>query len=267
MHKLAAELKQCLWQATDSVTILTGTLLSMEVMEVLCLLPQNGVAVEITIDSQAEVLLQSHRGCLHRCYMLADKGASLYLSPTAVEGLWCFLDYKDMIFVDQEGLLHYHSREDAPSLIQQKLMAYQQIKQHASPYLYEYQDMSIHVSVSEHHVLKGDVVELNWQVTHADKVIVKGLGEVASHGSKRIQVQEDTLIKIGAYNSKQVRLQAFPIWVYKEAILQYDLFFMNSATMQYHSLVNHELFPHVYGVALGSKLRLSWQIPEASTLS
>lgn len=264
MKDIGAQLVKMLDKAEHWVALVWHGTLPSAVIEQLEALLKRGVAVEILWDQSVAAYLQGDHFVFNRLCMLVQHGASMYKSDTeAFEGHWCFVDYQEAWYFDEHGTDLVHSLEIQPEALQQNLKDYILKRQDAKPYLVEDGDVQIRWKVSDTYVIKGDTVELAWEVDHADKVIIQGLGEVATYGKTKILIEHNTILKIGAYHKQQVQLKALQVLVYKEVSLSYDLGFKLDRSPEFVSLVNSNLYPHVYGVAAGNQVRLSWDIPEA----
>lgn len=267
MKDIELQLVKMLERAQHCVALVWRDALSDLVAEQLEALLAKGVAVEILWDGSVDGYLQGDHFAFNRLCLLVQKGACMYRDETAAfEGFWCFMDYEEARYFDLQGTDLVHSLEIQPEALRQQLKDYELKKHAAQPYLVEAGDVQIRFKVSDACVIKGDTVELTWEVDHADKVIIQGLGEVSSYGKSKILIDQNTILKIGAYHKQQSQLKTLQVLVYKELSLHYDLSFKLPLSPDFVSLVNSNLYPHVYGVAMGNQVRLTWDIPEAKSV-
>ncbi len=251
-------------EAKHSVFLITGTHLSQEILDACLRLLEKGLAVELLIDEGQERVLKTNTFLFNKCSLLVNKGASIYLvHDTLLLDTYGIIDYSRTGFFVAEKEAYVLDEVQEATLFRKSLKDYENRREAASPYLLEVGDVQVKIKVSETAILRGDQVELHWEVTGADKVIIQGLGEVSAYGKQKITLAESTIFKVGAYNQRQVQLKTLQVRVYDELVITYDLGFIQSKTQQYSSLVNTENYPHVFGVAQGHLVKLTWSVPEA----
>jgi len=230
-------------------------------------LVEKRIALELFLDMENQLFLKENPFLFNKCCELINKGGSVFLitNNTTTKNWKCLIDFKEFIYSNtQEGQAIHETDQDS-DVFQNALIDFQRKRQEGKPYLTGKGDIKIRINVSEPLILKGDTVEVNWEVDGAFKVIVQGLGEVEAYGRKKIKLEQDTIIKIGASNNYQFQFKAIQVRVSEaDPEITYDIGYISEGTMQYNSLVNSDLHPHVYGVSKGNQVKLTWNLPKAT---
>lgn len=250
-----------------SLLLSTSGLISGEILEPCLVLAEKGIAIELYIEQGNEEYLTKNPFILNKCCLLINNGASISIVPKQMNKYsWqCITDFKE----------YSHNTENIELIdfpiesieFQDSILFFEKLKNEALPYLVEKGDIQIIFKTSDTLLLNGDFVEIYWEVENATTVIIQGLGEVNAYGSKRIKLEKDTILKIGASNGRQSKIKAVFIKILDKNIkIPYDIKFKNGENDQYISLINSELYPHVYGVSKGNMVKLSWNIPDAESI-
>lgn len=226
---------------------------------------ERGVAVELLLNANSPTLLESNPFLLHKCLQLINKGAAVFLmTPRKGKSLYgCIADFEKAWDIFSDRVLLYTEEKNLAE-IQRIGRDFDQLKGESAPYLVEGGDIRLQLSASEYVIMKGDMIEIKWDVDLADKIVIQGIGQVNAYGSKRLKIEKSTILKIGAYNARQSQIRAVKIWVSEEVKISYDIGFLSFRTNAYCSLVQADNYPHIYGVAMGSAVRLQWQVVDAS---
>lgn len=239
--------------------------ITKEILNACIDLVDRGIALDLFLDEENKTYLEHNLFLLNKCSLLVNKGGAVYLVPdTGETRFWeCIRDFEEYsyYFPTTEEVV-YRREEDMP-VFQNTLSSFEKMRQTAKPYLVERSDIDIRIHVSETMIMLGDLLELGWEVDRADKVIVQGIGRVEAYGRRKIRLEKNTIIKIGASNEKQSRIRAVFVKVTEELKITYDIGFIGDETKQYCSLVNSENYPHVYGIAKGNQVRFTWDVPLA----
>jgi hypothetical protein len=226
---------------------------------------ERGVAVELFLDPKNRSTLEKNPFLLHKCLQLINKGASVSLTEPCTDARWylCMADFTEVRDIAADRMVTYREERNQVD-IQNIARNFRALAQSSTPYLAETGDIRMHLSVSEHVIMKGDMVAVTWEVDLADRIVIQGIGEVDAYGSKRLKIDRHTIIRLGAYNERQSQIKAIKIWVSEEIKIAYDIGFLSARTNTYTSLVQAENYPHIYGVAHGNAIRFVWQVSEAS---
>ncbi|MCR6639991.1 MAG: hypothetical protein NVV82_13655 [Sporocytophaga sp.] len=259
---LIAEIKK----AEHALMIHLGNLVTSDILMSCINLVEKRIALELFLDMENKIFLKENPFIFNKCCELINKGGSVFLiNNNATTKNWkCLIDFREFIYyATEEGEAIQETDQDS-LVFQNALIEFQRIRQEGKPYLIG-KDISIRFNVSEPLILKGDTVEVNWEVDGAFKVIVQGLGEVEAYGRKKIKLEQDTIIKIGASNKHQFKFKAIQVRVSEtDPEITYDIGYISEGTKQYNSLVNSDLHPHVYGVSKGNQVKLTWNLPKAT---
>lgn len=225
---------------------------------------ERGVAVTLIMEAVNEAALRDDLFLFNKCLILLKKGGVIIYHPT-LENSFAIKDYEQSLRItgDSQGI----EKEVETLTIQYYIQEFKQLEAGAKSFLENKEDIRIRFVANDDIILKGDEISLNWEVVHAQTVIIEGIGEVPSVGSRKIKPVADTIFKIGAYNASQSALRTFSVKVYDNIGIDYDLSFANSHTGQLSSLVKEDNYPHVYGVALGNKVKISWQVKDSHELT
>lgn len=259
---LIAEIKK----AEHALMIHPENLITSDILISCINLVEKRIALELFLDMENKLFLEENPFLFKKCCELINKGGSVFLvknnTPT---NYWkCIIDFKEYIYYATEEGQAIHETDQDTLVFEDALIDFQRKRQEGSPYLIG-GDIKIRFNVSEPLILKGDTVELNWEVEGAFKVIVQGLGEVEAYGRKKIKLEQDTIIKIGASNNRQFQFKAIQVRVSEaDPEITYDIGYISEGTKQYNSLVNSDLHPHVYGVSKGNQVKLTWNLPKAT---
>jgi hypothetical protein len=259
---LIAEIKK----AEHALMIHLENLVTSEILMSCINLVEKRIALELFLDMENKLFLKENPFIFDKCCELINKGGCVFLinSNTTTKNWKCLIDFREFIYyATEEGQAIYETDQDT-LVFQNALIDFQKIRQEGKPYLIG-KDINIRINVSEPLILKGDTVEVNWEVDGAFKVIVQGLGEVEAYGRKKIKLEQDTIIKIGASNKHQFKFKAIQVRVSEtDPEITYDIGYISEGTKQYNSLVNSDLHPHVYGVSKGNQVKLTWNLPKAT---
>ncbi|MBK6265130.1 hypothetical protein JKA74_08780 [Marivirga sp. S37H4] len=226
---------------------------------------ERGVAVTLIMEADNEARLRDDLFLFNKCLILLKKGGSIACHPSLKANL-AIKDYEQSLQITADLDQHPEKEEDS-SLTHHFVQEFKKLDAVAEPFLENKDDIRIRFSANDDIILKGDEISLNWEVEHAQTIIIEGIGEVASAGSRKIKPGADTIFKIGAYNASQSALKTFAVKVYDNIGIDYDLSFANRRTGQYSSLVKEDNYPHVYGVALGNKVKINWQVKDSNEVT
>lgn len=226
---------------------------------------ERGVAVELFLDQKNQSTLESNPFLLHKCLQLINKGACVFLTDADGEAkrYRCMADFTEVRDIYPDRMVTYLEERNQVD-IQNITVDFKTLKQTSKPYLAEPGDIRMELTASEHVVMKGDIVEIKWGVDLAERIVIRGIGEVGAYGTRKLKVDKNTIIRMGAYNDRQSQIRAVKIWVSEEIRIVYDIGFLSPHTNTYTSLVQTENYPHVYGVAAGNAIRFVWQVSDAS---
>ncbi len=253
-------------KAEHALMIHQENLLTSDILISCINLVEKRIALELFLDIENKILLKENPFLYSKFCELINKGGSVYLiKNNATTKNWkCLIDFREFIYYATEEGQAIHELDQDSLVFQNALIDFQRKRQEGKPYLIG-KDIRIRINVSEPLILKGDTVEVNWEVDGAFKVIVQGLGEVEAYGRKKIKLEQDTIIKIGASNNHQFQYKAIQVRVSEaDPEITYDIGYISEGTMQYNSLVNSDLHPHVYGVSNGNQVKLTWNLPKAT---
>ena len=260
---LIAEIKK----AEHALMIHPENLITSDILISCINLVEKRTALELFLDMENKLFLEENPFLFNKCRELINKGGSVFLitNNTATKYWKCLIDFREYIYYVPEEDQAIHETDQDTLVFQNALIDFQRKRQEGRPYLIGKGDIKIRINVSEPLIMKGDTVEVNWEVDGAFKVIVQGLGEVEAYGRKKIKLEQDTIIKIGASNNHQFQIKATQVRVSEtDPEITYDIGYISEGTMQYNSLVNSDLHPHVYGVSKGNKVKLTWNLPKAT---
>lgn len=259
---LIAEIKK----AEHALMIHLENLVTSDILMSCINLVEKRIALELFLDMENKIFLKENPFIFDKCCELINKGGSVFLinSNTTTKNWKCLIDFRELIYYATEEGEAIHETDQDTLVFQNALIDFQKIRQESKPYLIG-KDINIRINVSEPLILKGDTVEVGWEVDGAFKVIVQGLGEVEAYGRKKIKLEQDTIIKIGASNKHQFKFKAIQVRVSEtDPEITYDIGYISEGTKQYNSLVNSDLHPHVYGVSKGNQVKLTWNLPKAT---
>jgi hypothetical protein len=229
---------------------------------------ENGRAVELFLDSANQHFLEDNTFLHKKCIEFVQKGGRLYFVSLLATGCYwrCWIDFSEHHYFSLEHGKVFCETEAQMRTYEKAVAYFEKNRTDGKLYLDEPDDIKIKFSVSDTLVGLGDTVEISWEVERADKVVVQGLGPVEHFGRRRIRLDKNTVLKIGAYNERQARISASPVKVLDTLKIIYDLGFVSTHTGEYFSLVRSELYSHVYGVALGHPVCFSWKVPAAESV-
>jgi hypothetical protein len=263
---LIAEIKK----AEHAIMIHPENLITSELLISCINLVEKRTALELFLDTENKLFLEENPFLFTKFCELINKGGSVFLvtNNTNTKYWKCLIDFREFIYYANEEGQAIHETDQDTLVFQNALIDFRRKRQEGRPYLLGKGDIKIRINVSEPFILKGDTVEVNWEVDGAFKVIVQGLGEVETYGRKKIKLEQDTIIKIGASNSHQFQFKAIQVRVSEtDPEITYDIGYISEGTMQYNSLVNSDLHPHVYGVSKGNQVKLTWNLPKATEVN
>ncbi len=253
-------------KAEHALTVHADALITKEVLNTCIHLVEKGMALVLFLDSENKAFLEENSFLSNKCNEFIHKGGSLFFipNPAPVKFWKCLADFKALSYYSVEESEVVYKREKDLPYFQEQLLEFEHYKQTGTPFKVEKGDIQIRIKVSEPLVMIGDSVELSWEVDEAEKVIIQGLGKVEAYGRKRIRLEKDTIIKIGASNARHSQIKALLVKVSDENLkIPYDLEFLSAGTKQYRSLIQSDIHPHVYGISQGNQVKLSWQVPVA----
>jgi hypothetical protein len=265
MYSFTSEFIKQIQQAEDVLQIQPGEQFSKDLFDACIRMAERGIAIELYLDNRHIHFLEENPYVLNACIQLITKGACVFSVASGQQSATNFmLDFRRYGWSTADKL-HFEADQSIETMeFQRMLILFDTLKKQSSSYLIRKDDIQIDYTLSNDTILSGDSIELTWQIKNASKVIIQGLGEVNAFGRTYIKPEQDTIIKIGAYNKQQVQLKAFMVRVADiRENLQYDIGFIDEHTKEYTSLVNSDLHPHVYGVSKGHRMRLHWQITKA----
>ena len=252
-------------KAEHALAIHADGFITKEILNSCINIVEKGVALELFLDMENQQFLEENTFLFKKCSQLVNKGGCVFLiSNTADFRFWeCMVDFREYSYYSlEEEKVIYKEEKDLP-VFQNALIAFERRKKESKPYLVEKGDIAIRINLSDEVIMLGDPVELSWEVEGADKVVVQGVGRVEAYGRKKIRLEKNTILKIGASNERQSRIKAVLVKVSDELKIVYDIGFISAGTKQYSSLVNSDIYPHVYGISEGNQLKLKWEVPLA----
>lgn len=254
-------------KAEHALMIHPENLISSDLLISCINLVEKRTALELFIDMENKLFLEENPFLFNKCCELIRKGGTIFLIPNnSTTQYWnCLIDFREFVYYDTKEGQVLHETDQDTLVFQNALIDFQRKRQEGRPYLIGKGDIKIRINVSEPLIMKGDTVELNWEVDGAFKVIVEGLGEVEAYGRKKIKLEQDTIFKIGASNNHQFQFKAIQARVSEtDPEITYDIGYISEGTMQFNSLVNSDLHPHVYGVSKENQVKLTWNLPKAT---
>jgi hypothetical protein len=260
-YKLILEMEK----AEHALTIHTDSFITKEILNSCINLVEKGIAIELFLDSENQLYLEENNFLFNKCSQFVNKGGSIFMTPNPAElRFWqCIVDFKEYSYYSlEEEKVIYKYEKDLP-FFQNAFIDFETKKQAGKPYLVEKGDIEIRVTLSDALIMLGDPIELSWEVDGADKVIVQGVGRVEAYGRKKIRLEKNTILKIGASNERQSKIKAILVKVSDDLKISYDIGFIGVGTKEYCSLVNSDIYPHVYGISTGNQLKLKWDVPLA----
>jgi hypothetical protein len=258
------QLFSAITSANHAVMVTINTTVSEALLDACADRVEKGVAIELLLSGENLEFLKKNPFLFHKCLQLVNKGASLFIAQhRAHTSLFtCIIDFSQVLDIFPDRLIII-SEEKNVSEIQKKVRDFNSRKNVSEPYLVEPGDLRITLNFSDDVILMGDSLELQWSAELADRVVIQGMGDVSLYGSKSVQIEKSTIIKIGAYNARQSHIRAVKIWVSEEVKITYDIGFLSPKTHTYCSLVQTQNYPNVYGVARGNAVRLIWKVMDA----
>jgi len=212
---------------------------------------EKGVAVTLALNSETEASLRDDVFLFNKCLVVQKKGGEIYFHHSLSETL-AVSDYKVGFVDSKEGDAH------------QALRKFKALEKEFKPFITDDNDIKLSFKATDDIILKGDEITISWEAHNAETVIIQGIGEVEPVGKKKIRPANDTIFKIGAYNSSQSRLKTIGVKVFEDILIDYDLSFANPRTKEFSSLVKEENYPHVFGVARDNIVRLNWRVKDAN---
>gem|GEM_PF-2758373 len=262
---------QHITKARETCLVYIDDLLSSELLDTCIEQIKKSIAIELFLNPANKIHFEKNPVIFNKCCQLINTGGSIFFISNAAttdttKQTWqCLTDFNLYSYYNPEGNNIPQIEKSNSMLYQQALNLFDIYKLNSTPYLVEKDDIQIHFSVSEKLIFPGDSIEIIWKVDGADKILIQGLGEVAPYGRKKIFINNDTIIKIGASNAKQSQIKSIFVQVAPtELNISYDIGCISSVTKQYASLVDSSNYPHVYGIAAGNQARLTWSVPHAS---
>ena len=254
-----------IWTAEHAIMIHVCSEVSAAILDACTSALERGVAVEFFLDQKNQPALESNPFLLHKCLHLINKGGSVFITESDGDAkrYRCMSDFTEVRDIFPDRMITYLEERNQVD-IQNITIDFKNRKQNSKPYLVEPGDIRMDLTASEHVVMKGDMVEIKWGVDLAERIVIRGIGEVDAYGSRKLKVDKNTIIRMGAYNDRQSQIRAVKIWVSEEIKIAYDIGFLSPHTNTYTSLVQTENYPHVYGVASGNAIRFVWQVSDAS---
>jgi hypothetical protein len=249
-------------KAEHSLKIRLNGVFNTEILDHCIHAVEKGVAVDLLICHETKFTIENDAFLLNKSIQLIKKGGCIYTTETNSEP-------KYWMYISDFNKTHPSNSPNGQTASEKQvaIIEFEKIKQSYSPYLIEKGDIQIRFSVSDTLILNGDTIELNWEVDGAETVIIQGLGEVDSYGKKKIYLDKNTIIKIGASNKHQSQIKA--LWVEvadADLDVEYDIGFIHPKNEVYTSLVKPDNHPHVYGVAKGNKVKINWSVPHATAV-
>ncbi|MEL7003145.1 MAG: hypothetical protein AAFN93_10470 [Bacteroidota bacterium] len=228
---------------------------------------ENGVEVLLIFPDHRQRNLTNEPFILNRIILVNKKGGLICFGDDNQinENSFFIRDYEAVASVKNQdaSTLNEHI---SPGTIRQHLDVFDKLFSESEYYLHNTNDLDIDFQLSHEVILAGDQIQLSWEVDHADKVVIQGIGEVEPIGHKKIRPAINTIFKIGAYNEHQSAFRTKCVKVYEDIDITYDLSFINSRTNEVTSLVKEENFPHVFGVANGNEIKFQWSVKDANSV-
>ena len=250
--------------ARHSIRAVIHTVPSSETLQMFIDRIEEGVEVLLILDRATESTMRKDPFAFNRLMLINKKGGAVYF----LEGvdkkrhLFCLLDYQKLWLGDNQVLT---DKVDTAT-IREYLDLFSSLINDQTLYLQNNDDLKVSFDISDEVILKGDEIELHWEVQQADKVVVQKLGEVAPKGTKKLRPAVSTIFKIGVYNKDEACFRTASVKVYEDVSIDYDISFQNARTKQYSSLIKEKNYPHVYGVAQKNKIKFKWNVKDAKSV-
>ncbi|MEQ9289270.1 MAG: hypothetical protein RIG77_20250 [Cyclobacteriaceae bacterium] len=211
---------------------------------------------------------QNNPFTLTRLYKLRELGASIYIIEELGNepNLVCMVDFEATLEMTETHCNMLSSRKD-----ERKLIAYQKqfesINQSQPEFLQEQDDINLSFRVENSIVTKGSSTNIHWRSENAAMVEIDNVGGVPLVGSKPVTFFDHTILKIKASNNKQVKIKALYVNAVKQLNIKYTVKFFNPISKQFVSLEENKNNPGIFGVAKGSRIKLTWNIIEAEEVT
>lgn len=212
-----------------------------------------GVALHLIISRSQILEIESDPFMLHKILELRRLGAFIY------DGVHTAIKNGCVLCLDFIELVNWQEADSNVSYVELEefLVFIEEFIDSETEYRIDSKDIRLVFSPVRINVLETESIVLEWNVSNAEKIYLKGFGEVNAKGNLKIKLPTSQFISLEATAADQRKKKVIFIQVVQDFILSYEVAFLNPSSKAYTVIPEAER-EGVYGVIAGQKVKVSW---------